>query len=65
MKFWIDLRLATDAGETVQRVRVSGSIRGADFEILNDKVIECLEGIGASFDREQDRTQIGAPAAGT
>jgi len=65
MRFWIDVRLATEAGETVRRQRVSGELRGEDFEALNGKMVQCLEDVAVRYELEEDRSQVGfgAPQA--
>ena len=59
MKFWLDVRLATEAGETVRRQRVAGEMRAEDFDKLGEKMVECLAGLSETFTCEEDRVKVG------
>ena len=60
MKFWLDLRLATEAGETIKRHRVSGWIPQDNFGAFVNRLLHCLGEYSPSFECEEDRSQVGA-----
>jgi len=59
MKFWVDMRLATDAGETIKRRRCYGDMSPEDFENLCKEMGECLTDLAMTCEIEEDRTQVG------
>lgn len=59
MKFWLDLRLATAAGETIQRKRISGSISNDKYEAFVDTLVHCLGDYSPAYECEDDRSLVG------
>lgn len=59
MRFWVDLRLATTAGETVRRKRVSGVISQDEFDAFGQELMDCLKAHSPLYECEDDRGQIG------
>jgi len=62
MKFWMDVRLATEAGETVQRRRISGSMANDKYEAFMDRLLTCLGEYSPVYGCEEDRSLVGGSA---
>jgi len=63
MQFWIDMRLATDGGESVKRQRLTGEIRPEDFSEFCGNMVACLHKCAPDFESEEDSAQVGVGQA--
>ena len=59
MQFWVDMRLATEGGESVKRHRFTGEMCPEDFSDFYAKVIACLDECAPEFRFEEDRARVG------
>ena len=59
MRFWIDVRLATDGGESVKRRRMAGDISSERFDELCDELTGCVGSCDVDYQIEEDKVRVG------
>ena len=59
MQFWIDMRLATDGGESVKRRRLTGDMCPEEFDEFCEEMVACLRGSACGYRLEEDNTRVG------